>query len=196
MNNSLLIPTVNDLKYIDHLQRKNAEDLAFYPFVALEKALNTQHIIACQENDEIAGYLWFGAVREGYDLIIFQACVDYSARRRLLGYAMVNHLLELGKVGKCNGIRLKCASSSESNEFWKSIGFYCTEVTPGGIKRKRDLNVYRTDIISPLIPFPIVIPSKKATDETSYHRERRKKDKLTMPSRFSRSHYGIIDESS
>ncbi len=53
----------NLLKYIDHLQKKNALDLAFYPLTSLEKAIEANHVITCKENDEVAGYLWYGSAR-------------------------------------------------------------------------------------------------------------------------------------
>jgi hypothetical protein len=44
-----------DVKYIDHLQRANADDLAFYPLTALERALDDGLIMWCEDNDEPAG---------------------------------------------------------------------------------------------------------------------------------------------
>ncbi len=102
---------------------------------------------------------------------------------------MVRKLLSLAGAGGANGIRLKCASSAESNEFWRSIGFQCTRVTPGGIKRGRDLNHYRTDIQPGMFLLPSVTPSERPIDLTEY--QRLKRVGVSMPSRFSRTHYGI-----
>jgi hypothetical protein len=110
------------LSYIDKLQRENADDLAFYPLTTLNKALEDGHVITCEDNGEAAGYLWFGAVRGGYDITIYQACVDYSSRRRHLGWGMVAKLVEIGRKMAATGIRLKCASSADSNEFWQGRG--------------------------------------------------------------------------
>jgi hypothetical protein len=178
------------LSYIDKLQRANADDLAFYPLTTLEKALETGHVVTCEDNGEAAGYLWFGALRGGYDVTIYQACVDYDSRRRLLGYAMVRKLMDLGRAAGATGIRLKCASSADSNEFWQGIGFVCTRVQPGGIKRGRDLNCYRTDLQVGLFTIPGVVPSERPIDLTAYNAQKRLG--VSMPSRFSRSHYGIL----
>jgi hypothetical protein len=175
------------MKYIDHLQHANAEELAFYPTATLEKALESNHILACYENDEPAGYLWYGAARAGHDITIYQACVDYSARRRHLGWDMVRELIDIGKASAALGIRLRCASSSESNEFWKLIGFYCTRVSQGGVKRGRQLNHWRTDVTASLFTADTVEPSTKPTDLTAYNKMKR--DGVEMPSRFSRGHY-------
>lgn len=175
------------LTYIDHLQRTNADDLAFYPLTTLAKAREDGHVIEYTENGAPAGYLWFGAVRPGYDCIIYQAVIDYDLRRRHHGFAMVGQLVELTKAAGCTGIRLKCASSAMSNLFWKDAGFYVTRVTPGGVKRGRDINHYRTDVTATLLAAPTVEPSTKPIDLTAYNRMKR--EGVEMPSRFSRSHY-------
>lgn len=179
--------SVITLPYIDRLQKANADDLAFYPLTTLAEALEAGHVIACQDNGEPAGYLWFGALRGGYDVTIYQAAVDYDSRRRHLGWGMVAELTQLGLAAGCTGIRLKCASSAESNEFWQAAGFYCTRVQPGGIKRGRDLNCYRTDLAQGLFVPQTVEPSSRPIDLTEY--QRLKRAAVKMPSRFSRSHY-------
>ena len=173
--------------YLDKLQRANADDLAFYPLTTLAEALADGHVVACEDNGEPAGYLWFGALVGGRDVIVFQAAVDYDSRRRHLGFGMVAELTAIAKAAGCSGIRLKCASSAESNEFWRAAGFHCTRVTPGGVKRGRDINWYRTDILAGLFTFPEVEASERPIDLTEYNRLKRAAVK--MPSRFSRTHY-------
>jgi hypothetical protein len=175
------------VSYLDKLMRANADDLAFYPITTLAKALEDGHVIACEDNGEPAGYLWFGATVGGKDLIVYQAAVDYDSRRRHLGFGMVAELVAIGTAAHCTGIRLKCASSAESNEFWRAAGFICTRVTPGGIKRGRDINWYRTDLQPGLFIFPEVDASDRPIDLTTY--QRLKRESVKMPSRFSRSHY-------
>lgn len=175
------------IKYLDHLQRKNADDLAFYPLTTLQAALDTGHVLIAEENDEPAGYLWFGAIRPGRDVTVYQACIDYEARRHALGHKLVADLIAMAAAGGANGIRLKCASSAESNAFWQAIGFYCTRVSAGGVKRARDINHYRTDIRPTLFTDPLVVPSERPIDLAAY--QRMKRDGVPMAYRFSRSHY-------
>lgn len=175
------------ISYIDKLQHENADDLAFYPLTTLAEALEAGHVLHCSDNGEPAGYLWFGSVRGGYDVTIYQACVDYDSRRRHLGWDMVAKLIAIANAGNANGIRLKCASSAESNEFWQAIGFYCTRVSEGGIKRGRKLNHYRTDLQPGLFAPQIVIPSDAPIDLRAY--QEKKRLGVPMPSRFSRTHY-------
>lgn len=176
-------------QYLDKLMRQNADDLAFYPLTTLAKALEDGHVIGCEENGEPAGYLWFGAVRSGYDTVIYQAAVDYDSRRRHLGFGMVEKLMTLCRSAGSTGIRLKCASSAESNEFWSAIGFVCSSVKPGGIKRGRDINVWRAEIIQGLwTPQTFAIePSNKPIDLRAYQKQ--VAAGVKMPSRFSRKHY-------
>lgn len=175
------------LSYIDRLQRANADDLAFYPLTSLGKAMEAGHVIGCTDNGDPAGYLWFGKLEAGRDVTIFQACVDYDSRRRHLGWGMVGELTRLAKAASASGIRLKCASSAASNEFWQAAGFACVRVTPGGVKRARDLNWYRADLAPGLFDFPTVDPSDKPIDLTAY--QAMKRAGVVLPSRFSRTHY-------
>lgn len=177
------------LSYIDKLQKANADDLAFYPRSALQKAIDENDIVWCEDNGEPAGYLWHGKLVGGRDVVIFQACVDYDSRRQHLGFGMVAELASLALAAGCTGIRLKCASSAESNTFWQAAGFTCTRVTPGGIKRGRDLNHYRTDI-APGFWTPSAFsttPSERPIDEAPYRAL--KKAGVRFASRFSRDHY-------
>lgn len=175
--------------YVDKLQRANVDDLAFYPLTTLAKAIETGNVVACEDNGEPAGYLWFGALRGGHDVTIYQAAVDYDSRRRHLGFGMVAELYAMAAAAGCTGVRLKCASSADSNAFWLAAGFYCTRVQPGGIKRGRDLNCYRTDIVATLwTPDQYAVtPSDRPIDLTEY--QRMKREGVKMPSRFSRTHY-------
>jgi ribosomal protein S18 acetylase RimI-like enzyme len=175
------------ITYIDHLQKCNADDLAFYPVATLEKALEQRRILTCYDNDECAGYLWHGSVRAGYDMVIYQACVDYDSRRRTLGWDMVKSLLDICREGGGSGVRLRCASSSNSNEFWQGIGFYCTKVSQGGIKRGRQINDWRTDVHPTLFKVDSVQPSTQPIDLTNYQKQRQQG--VNMPSIFSRRHY-------
>jgi hypothetical protein len=190
--------SVLSLPYIDKLQRANALELAFYPMVALQTALDDGRILGAEENGEPAGYLWHGPIRGGRDVFIYQACIDYDARRRTLGFGMVRALIAKAEATHATGIRLRCASSSDSNEFWRAIGFYCTAVVPGGKSRLRDLNLWRTDLTPSLFRLTVE-PSAKVMDRAAYMRSLADGTNI-LPSRFARKHYarpisgGSVDE--
>ena len=176
------------VSYIDKLQHENADDLAFYPLSTLQDAMSAGQVLSCYENGEPAGYLWHGPIRHGRDVTIYQACIDYELRRQQLGFGMVRQLIDSARAGGATGIRLRCASSAMSNTFWVTIGFYCTLVSAGGIKRGRSINHYRTDLAATLFVLPGVTPSDQAIDLRAY--QRMKANGVAMPSRFSRKHYG------
>jgi hypothetical protein len=178
---------VSLLTYIDKLQRANADDLAFYPLSTLEKALADNQVLVITENDEPCGYLWFGAVRSAYPVTIYQACVDYEVRRRQHGWLAVGQLIEMARQSHATAIRLKCASSALSNEFWQAIGFRCTNVTAGGIKRARDINHWWLPVQAELLTVPSVEPSLRPIDLTAY--QKAKREGVAMPSPWSRTHY-------
>lgn len=172
-----------DLSYIDKLQRANALDLAFFPVEALRRAADQGHILMAQENGEPAGYLWHGSVRPGHDITIYQACIDYEARRRWLGFGLVRRLIDIGNAAMATGIRLRCASSSDSNAFWAAAGFYCTVVTEGGRSRKRDINAWRTDIQPGLFRLSVE-PSDRPMDRRDFYASVRSGD-TGLLSRFA-----------
>lgn len=175
------------IAYIDKLQKANADDLAFYPLSTLEKALNDGQVLTITENDEPCGYLWFGSIRSAFPVTIYQACVDYDVRRRQHGWKAVGTLSSMAQQSHATGIRLKCASSALSNEFWQAFGFRCTNVTAGGIKRNRDLNHWWLPVQPELLTVASVTPSERPIDLVGY--QAMKRAGVEMPSRFSRTHY-------
>ena len=140
---------------------------------ALERAVERRQIITCSDNGIMAGYLWHGPIHPFRDVTIFQACVDYDSQRRYLGSGMVQDLLALANIGNARGVKLNCASSNDSNQFWQAMGFYCTAVSQGGIRRARDINHWRTDIQAPLFTLGEVTPSTKPVDWSAYRKTKR-----------------------
>lgn len=172
------------LNYIDKLQRENALELAFFPLDALRRAREAGAIVGVTENDEWAGYLWHGALRPQRDVVIYQACIDYDARRRHLGFEMVREVVSRATAAHATGIRLRCASTSDSNEFWAAIGFYCTNVRPGGKSRGRDINEWRSDIQPGLFVLSVE-PSSKVMDRREFYRSLRTPEGSGLLSRFA-----------
>jgi GNAT superfamily N-acetyltransferase len=167
--------------YMDKLQRQALDDVSFYPRVALERGLAAGDVTWCEENGEPAGYLWHGPARAGRPLVIYQAVVDYDARRRSLGAGMVATVTDLARAAFCTGVRLRCASSSDSNEFWRVLGFRCIGVARGGIRRNRDINVWWSETQPTLLWVPDVEPSTVAISTAAYRAANG-----AMPSRYDR----------
>jgi len=136
--------TASDLTYIDHLQKKNAEELAFYPSQVFEREVDNFRVLLARVNNEPAGYIYHGALTE--QVKIHQACIEYDLRGQLYGAALVRHLIDLVQAYDGLSITLRCGSDIAANGFWKAMGFYCQGVTAGGIRRMRDINNWRYDL--------------------------------------------------
>jgi len=67
-------------------------------------------------------------------------------------------------------------------------GFACYGVSPGGVRRARDLNLFRCDLQPNFGLILPVEPSNRPSDRSGYDVARR--SGVEMASRFSRSHYG------
>tara|TARA_R100001591_G_C4262492_1_gene160164 strand:- start:26 stop:613 length:588 start_codon:yes stop_codon:yes gene_type:complete len=162
-----------DLVFIDHLQRKNAEELSFFPKIVFEREIDNARIILAEINNEPCGYLYHGA--EQTFCKIHQACIEYDLRGQLYGSQLVKTLISnLSSLG-VSSVTLRCGSDIKANSFWQMMGFYCESVTAGGVRRMRDINIWRFDIQKPLFTNK-VIPSEK-TQDASIWRKRKSSQK-------------------
>lgn len=152
---------ISDLVYIDSLQRKNAEELSFYPTQVFEREVENFRILLAKVNAEPAGYIYHGAL--GNTCKIHQACIQYDLRGQLYGAALVRTLLDLADAANVMSITLRCGSDIAANNFWKAMGFYCEAVTQGGVRRMRDINCWRFDLQQPLFTTSTE-PSNKKKD--------------------------------
>jgi ribosomal protein S18 acetylase RimI-like enzyme len=177
------------VKYMDMLQRRFPNEVGFYPLDTLQEALEIGRVVWAEDNNEPCGYLWFGPIRGGHDIVMYQAIIDYDSQRHHLGHGMVREMLDMGRAKGATGARARVASNSDSNAFWQAIGFYCTRVTEGGRKRRRKINHYRTDLTASLwSPEEFIVEADDTPiDLTQYNKD--KAAGVAMPSRFSRTHY-------
>ena len=173
------VATLDDINYIDHLQRKNAEELSFYPKAVFDREVQVGRILLARLNGEPCGYLYHGAMRPRCK--IYQACIQYDARGELYGAALVGWLLDMAKQAGVYSMHLRCGSDIMANNFWHSVGFYCEGVHPGGIRRMRDINCWRYDLVDDLFQ-NIMEPSSKAQDASVW----RKRGDISAGSQFIR----------
>ena len=148
-----------DIVYIDSLQKKNAEDLAFYPRVVFEREVSNYRLLLAKVNNEPAGYLYHG-VLDGY-VRIHQACIQYDLRGQLYGAELIRFLELLCEKASVYSVHLRCGSDIAANGFWRAMGFVCEAVTKGGIRRSRDINHWVKYLQSSLFEFSTVNPSNK-----------------------------------
>lgn len=166
---------LEDISYIDFLQKKNAEDLSFYPKIVFEREIENNRIILAEYNSEPCGYLYYGAF--GMRLKIHQACIQYDLRGKLYGASLVSYLLGKAEERRVSSVHLRCGSDIEANGFWKEMGFYCEAVTNGGVRRMRDINCWRNDLQESLF-ITEIDPSSKKKDSSIWRKGKGKGDRM------------------
>lgn len=129
------------VKYVDGLQKKNAEALSFYPTQVFEREAEKGRVFLGLLNGEPCGYLYAGA--QGRDVKLHQVCIQYDARRRLYGAAIAAVMEQYAEDCKATSITLRCGFDLEANEFWGALGYVCIATQPGGVRRMRTINVWR-----------------------------------------------------
>jgi hypothetical protein len=169
---------MDDIGYIDALQKKDAESLAFYPRSALEREIRKQRVMLCGLHHDPCGYLWHGAF--GEKCSVHQAFIQYDARGQLYGAHMVGAFVALCNAANVQEIALRCGSDINANGFWRAMGFDCIGVSPGGARRMRDINHWRLNL-HPVLFASTVAPSDKQKSAAAWG-----KRGMLSASRFAR----------
>lgn len=124
--------------FVVALRRKNTDALGFIPRARLESYEASGQIITARENGDLCGFLVFGATPPIFR--IYQACVQYDARRRAHGFSMVGELIRRAHAAGADAVTLGCADDLAANEFWREAGFVFVGSRVGGRRRKRRVN--------------------------------------------------------
>src|SRR5262249_47949372 len=114
----------DDLRFIDHLQKKFSFQVGFMPLVWLAGYLRSGSVLMAFENDQPAGYL-LGKTsynRSQQDAIIYQAAIEYDAQRSHIGTALVQHFIDV-LPDRITRISLWCAQDIDANLFWEALSF-------------------------------------------------------------------------
>ena len=158
MDDFTVIQTHPDLiAYVDGLQRKNAEALSFYPKQVFERESANGRLFLGMLNGEPCGYIYIGAA--GRDLKCHQVCIQYDARRRLYGAAIVAVMEQVACEAKSASITLRCGFDLDANTFWRSLGYECIAHQAGGVRRMRTINVWRKQVTPELFATVAIEPA-------------------------------------
>jgi len=126
-----------DLPYIRHLYRQNTQALGFMPEDAIRKYIELRGVFVGTLNSQECSYLVMQPA--GKDLAgvasIHQACVQYDARRRAVGAALVAKAIATARSRHSGILQLWCRSRLESNGFWIDAGFTPVALRQGGADR-------------------------------------------------------------
>jgi len=158
------------IRYVDGLQKKNAEALSFYPTQVFEREAERGRLFLGLLNGEPCGYLYAGA--QGRDVKLHQVCIQYDARRRLYGAAIASVMEQYAEDCKATSITLRCGFDLEANDFWKSLGYVCIATQPGGVRRMRTINVWRKWLGKELFTTLEIEPAIGKTDATLWRKNK------------------------
>ena len=158
------------ISYIDGLQKKNAEALSFYPRQVFEREQEKGRLFLGMLNGEPCGYLYVGA--QGTDVKCHQVCIQYDARRRLYGAAIVAVMEQYATEGKACSVTLRCGFDLEANDFWRSLGYQCVAHQLGGVRRMRTINVWRKQLFPELFETVGIDPAIGATNASLWRKNK------------------------
>lgn len=156
------------IAYVDSMQRKNAEALSFYPRCVFERESARGRIFLALLNGEPCGYLYVGAL--GVDVKCHQVCIQYDARRRLYGASLVAAMEQYARDAAT--ITLRCGFDLDANSFWREMGYQCVKVDQGGIRRMRQINVWRKHLRIGLFEPEIVDPAFGRVDPSIWRKHK------------------------
>lgn len=158
------------VKYVDALQKKNAEALSFYPTQVFERESEKGRVFLGLLNGEPCGYLYAGA--HGRDVKLHQVCIQYDARRRLYGAAIAAVMEQYAEDCKATSITLRCGFDLEANEFLGALGYVCIATQLGGVRRMRTINVWRKWLGKELFTTIAVEPAAGKVDASIWRKNK------------------------
>ena len=160
------------LKYIDALQKKNAEALSFYPMTVFEREQEKGRLFLGILNGEPCGYLYAGAQNDK-DVKLHQVCIQYDARRRMYGAMIAAVMEQYAAEGNATSITLRCGFDLEANNFWESLGYKCIAHQAGGVRRLRTINVWRKWLRTELFETLFIEPATGKVDASIWRRHKK-----------------------
>jgi ribosomal protein S18 acetylase RimI-like enzyme len=129
----------NDLPWLCWLHARNSEALGFIPRRGMEIAIDANRVLLAQLNGEPAAYILHGVVRNFRPVTIFQACVQYDARRQWIGIQLIDELCKELRDAQVPRVDVKFRDGHDATEFWLNAGFTLIELFLGGRKRAKPI---------------------------------------------------------
>jgi GNAT superfamily N-acetyltransferase len=134
------VATMDDLPFLDSLQKQHSKALGFFPRAQMEGYIANQWILIAEDaaTKQPVGYC---ASRDRYlkrdELgVIYQLCVAPGDQRKLVGASLIKAVFERSAYG-CRLYCCWCAQDLEANYFWESLGFVPIAFRGGSGKKKR-----------------------------------------------------------
>lgn len=160
----------NLITYIDQLQKKNAESLSFYPKCVFEREAENGRLFLGLLNGQPCGYIYVGAAKN--EVKCHQVCIEYDARRRLYGAQLVVAMEDYALTGGATAASLRCGFDLDANEFWQSLGYVCVGIRQGGVRRMRQINIWRKQLTPELFMDVGIEPAIGKTDASLWRKHK------------------------
>ena len=136
---SVRVGMVDDLPFVDKLQKANRDGLGFFHRATLEGKVRLGHLLVAEVAERPVGYI-IGSDRyyKRDDLgIVYQLCVESGHRRGLVAATLLRELFARAAWG-CKLYCCWCANDLEGpSRFWESMGFAPIAFRGGSRARKR-----------------------------------------------------------
>jgi hypothetical protein len=159
------------LVYVDQLQKKNAENLSFYPKQVFEREKEKGRLFLGLLNGQPCGYIYVGA--QGTTVKCHQVCIQYDARLRMYGAALVSALETYAAEGNATSVSLRCGFDIDANKFWKALGYEVVAIVDGGVRRMRKINVWRKQLLPELFETIGVEPAVGKTNSSVWRKNKK-----------------------
>lgn len=156
----------DDLLYVVSLMRANRESVGGLPVPAVKERVDRGTVLLARINGDPVGYVLYD-YRHGV-IRIPQACIQYDARRRKYGIALMQALFTA--YPNADEVSLRCAADLEANVFWRDMGFVCVGTSPGGKRRGRTINAWTLWLTPRLITAQDIsrIPAAQMRQDSMY----------------------------
>ena len=159
------------LVYVDQLQKKNAENLSFYPKQVFEREKEKGRLFLGLLNGQPCGYIYVGA--QGTTVKCHQVCIQYDARLRMYGAALVSALETYAAEGNATSVSLRCGFDIDANKFWKALGYEVVAIVDGGVRQMRKINVWRKQLLPELFETIGVEPAVGKTNSSVWRKNKK-----------------------
>ncbi|MGD9827108.1 MAG: GNAT family N-acetyltransferase [Hyphomicrobiaceae bacterium] len=117
--------TLDDLKYLDALRKKEGDALGFIPMQRYEMEVNGERhgsVYLAWDNDDPTGFIYATHSGRGTTHII-QVAIQEDARRMERASALVGAVVDDGLRRRSWLTSLRCADDLEAGHFWAALGF-------------------------------------------------------------------------
>jgi GNAT superfamily N-acetyltransferase len=137
---SVRVATMDDLPFMDGLQKQYSKQLGFFPRAQMEGYISRGWVLVA-ENPSNGTCLGYCASRDRYQKrdelgAIFQLCVAPQAQRKFVGAALLREVFDRAPYG-CKLYCCWCAQDIAANHFWESMGFVPLAFRAGSEKKSR-----------------------------------------------------------